>query len=722
MAKDVDRTQVIRNIRVRTALKNDGSWIHKSKDEGKQDKAGTVQVVETKRPPVRGGSYVLSAAKKFDDSANQENGEVIPSHKDVEPEGTTVESRGDTKPQALTGELAQKCTSQQENSEADRTTENKEENGDAPVVESNVEHSEGAAGVLADVHVEEPIQTAPPAKGNPEMVFPVEPVEQPNVNTTAENKAEHVDTPAKPSNPDQSEAKVSAEEEPIQTALPAKGNPEMVFPVEPVEQPNVNTTAENKAEHVDTPAKPSNPDQSEAKVSADVNVENSVAEQQSTVESKDTAEVLAALEPQEENTTQTEPKDDSTKMEDPAKEDIVVTATKVMVESFPETSDVTNEAVDEAVVESETELVSSEKCPPGDDTNETVKAVAEVESSETPANSVDLVLDTLRDPPPQFANETTEVTCKGEGAEETVGASAKVVAESLPEDTPVAPAAKQADANLPDSVQRVFDTASELPTQPAAEIKANCEKCPPKEDTKDATETPAEVVVETPPENLDVNNVTPGEASLLNSEQPAPVPPTSESPTQSASEPGTEEVVECQAQRVDNSAVEESPQPAPESPADRTVELNIEDAIKPEAAQDILDRPIELTDALDEDPRSAETVTKPTEDPKQSHSDELKLDQQGADTNCSEEFKSPTEERNATQVLYITRDDKSCSFCGKVIDGNTKISFSEPLICCHPECLKCAVCAVALGDLILPMFLHDQQIHCDACFRQTLEL
>ncbi|XP_047462676.1 proteoglycan 4 isoform X2 [Mugil cephalus] len=664
MAKDVDRTQVIRNIRVRTALKNDGSWIHKSKDEGKQDKAGTVQVVETKRPPVRGGSYVLSAAKKFDDSANQENGEVIPSHKDVEPEGTTVESRGDTKPQALTGELAQKCTSQQENSEADRTTENKEENGDAPVVESNVEHSEGAAGVLADVHVEEPIQTAPPAKGNPEMVFPVE----------------------------------------------------------PVEQPNVNTTAENKAEHVDTPAKPSNPDQSEAKVSADVNVENSVAEQQSTVESKDTAEVLAALEPQEENTTQTEPKDDSTKMEDPAKEDIVVTATKVMVESFPETSDVTNEAVDEAVVESETELVSSEKCPPGDDTNETVKAVAEVESSETPANSVDLVLDTLRDPPPQFANETTEVTCKGEGAEETVGASAKVVAESLPEDTPVAPAAKQADANLPDSVQRVFDTASELPTQPAAEIKANCEKCPPKEDTKDATETPAEVVVETPPENLDVNNVTPGEASLLNSEQPAPVPPTSESPTQSASEPGTEEVVECQAQRVDNSAVEESPQPAPESPADRTVELNIEDAIKPEAAQDILDRPIELTDALDEDPRSAETVTKPTEDPKQSHSDELKLDQQGADTNCSEEFKSPTEERNATQVLYITRDDKSCSFCGKVIDGNTKISFSEPLICCHPECLKCAVCAVALGDLILPMFLHDQQIHCDACFRQTLEL
>lgn len=522
-----------------------------------------------------------------------------------------------------------------------------------------------------------------------------------------------------------------------------------MFPVEPAEQPIVNTTEENKAEHVDTPAEPSKPDHSEVKVSADVKVENSVAEisaVQGTIDSKGTAEVPIALKPQEETTTQTEPKDDATKLEDPATEDIIVTATKVVVESFPETSDVTNatpkqeisfqgsvetisdllvepaskspsqpavvtategssekcpveedtkevvEAVAEAVVESapdpptvinaapgeeaavqssvepvsdilsepptqhaaETE-VSSEKCPPEDDTKATTEAEAAIESSpETPSvnnategegaplqNSVDLALYTLPEPPTQFATETTtEVSGEGEVVKETVEAAAEVVAESVPGNSSVVNAPNQAEADPLDSVQPVIDTPSELPTQ----------NCPPEEDTKDTVGDAAEVVVETLPENPAVNNATPGEASLLNSEEPVPDTP-SERPTdpvvkyveckdESAAleEPllktRTEEVVECQAQCVDNTAVEQSLQPTPQSAADPMVELKIEDAIEPEAAEDVLvDRLIELTDALDEEPRSAETVAKPTEDPKQSHSEELKPDQQGVDTN-----------------------------------------------------------------------------------------
>ncbi|GLD46955.1 uncharacterized protein AKAME5_000122300 [Lates japonicus] len=67
MSKDVDRSQVFKTTRVRTALKNDGSWIHKSTQEKeKQDKARTDHAVETKPAQVRQKSYVLSTAKIFE--------------------------------------------------------------------------------------------------------------------------------------------------------------------------------------------------------------------------------------------------------------------------------------------------------------------------------------------------------------------------------------------------------------------------------------------------------------------------------------------------------------------------------------------------------------------------------------------------------------------------------------------------------------------------------
>ncbi|XP_029303776.1 zinc finger protein 185-like [Cottoperca gobio] len=83
-------------------------------------------------------------------------------------------------------------------------------------------------------------------------------------------------------------------------------------------------------------------------------------------------------------------------------------------------------------------------------------------------------------------------------------------------------------------------------------------------------------------------------------------------------------------------------------------------------------------------------------------------------------FKRPKEEQQSTQTQNKTRNTNVCSFCDKMIKGNVKIHLSEPVMTCHPDCLKCGVCAKALGDLLTVIFLHDQVVHCGGCFAKTL--
>lgn len=110
-----------------------------------------------------------------------------------------------------------------------------------------------------------------------------------------------------------------------------------------------------------------------------------------------------------------------------------------------------------------------------------------------------------------------------------------------------------------------------------------------------------------------------------------------------------------------------------------------------------------------------------------------------------------------TPSLCCRESISVCSVCDKII-GNIKISFSEPPVIYHPECLKvcsvfflacfilniggytvhwmtkalvlimlilcvcllqCGVCDKALGDMLTPMFLHNQVIQCDGCFAKT---
>ncbi|XP_071316868.1 fibrous sheath CABYR-binding protein [Trachinotus anak] len=602
MSKDVDRSQVFKTTRVRTALKNDGSWIQKSKEEkGEQDEARTAPAVERRPAPVRQNSYVLFTAKKFElvdpplssplqetqlsssegDSANQANGDVIPLQKNAQPEGSTVAATDDTKPQAPTEELIQNGEAQLQKIVANTAAENKEEYADTPVDQSNVEPSKRAAEVSADVHVAEHIQHGE-AQTVYQAVSPVEPAEQPVANTTAENKGEYTDTVAEQSNVEHSEVRVSA-----------------VVEVKPQEEPSVETDLENAA-HLE-----------------DVGVESA---------------------------------------EPPAEK-------------------------------------SCNKGPPEHSAEEIVKAEAVVE------------------PLPE--------------ASDVVRATLVVLKNS-----------QEADPDL------LVESASESPIYCATEAatEGSCERCPPEKSTAEIVEVVAEVVVEASPETPAVSKATPRDEAALQSTGEPILDFVSESPIHSAAEtadksvePKVEsaaptepalkaragEVVEGEVQPVNNVVVERSAEPAPENSADRVMELSIEDALEP--ADKVCDGAIELTDALDVPPSTAEAVPEPVEDPKQTHSEDSKVNHSD-DTNITEMFQKPREELPSTHTLKQTSDGKAvCSFCDQVIDGNIKITLSEPVVICHPDCLKCGVCAKILGDLLTPMFLHDQVIHCGGCFAKALK-
>ncbi|XP_022618424.1 uncharacterized protein LOC111234556 [Seriola dumerili] len=221
MSKDVDRGQVFRTTRVRTVLKNDGSWIQKSSQEkDEQDEARTDHAVETKPAPVRQKSYVLSTAMKFEsvdsplspplektqlspskgDSANQANADVIPLQNDAQPEGSTVETTDYTKPQAATEELIQNGKVQIEKIVANTAAENKEEYADTKVDQSNVEHSEAKVSAVADV--KDPVAEISDVAGTGESkdpaevpaVLAVKAQEEPSVETDPANAAHLEDT------------------------------------------------------------------------------------------------------------------------------------------------------------------------------------------------------------------------------------------------------------------------------------------------------------------------------------------------------------------------------------------------------------------------------------------------------------------------------------------------------------------------------------------------
>ncbi|XP_034739219.1 zinc finger protein 185 isoform X9 [Etheostoma cragini] len=63
----------------------------------------------------------------------------------------------------------------------------------------------------------------------------------------------------------------------------------------------------------------------------------------------------------------------------------------------------------------------------------------------------------------------------------------------------------------------------------------------------------------------------------------------------------------------------------------------------------------------------------------------------------------------------------ACTFCGKPVDGDAKITIEHLNINCHPTCFKCGMCSKPMGDLLDSMFLHGGKVHCESCYSKALD-
>ncbi|XP_032384626.1 zinc finger protein 185 isoform X9 [Etheostoma spectabile] len=63
----------------------------------------------------------------------------------------------------------------------------------------------------------------------------------------------------------------------------------------------------------------------------------------------------------------------------------------------------------------------------------------------------------------------------------------------------------------------------------------------------------------------------------------------------------------------------------------------------------------------------------------------------------------------------------ACTFCGKPVDGDAKITIEHLNINCHPTCFKCGLCSKPMGDLLDSMFLHGGKVHCESCYSKALD-
>ncbi|XP_026226467.1 fibrous sheath CABYR-binding protein isoform X3 [Anabas testudineus] len=828
MSKGDDRDQVFQTTRVRTALKNDGSWIHNSKQDNedkprKESAAGASCIVKNK-------SYVFSAAKKFESTASPQNSPLQKTQ--------FAPSKGSSAKQANVKALAE---------EIDKNTGTQQK---APLRQSNVECNKDK--VSEDAHVEDPVAGTPALTGTGENIDPaevparvaVELKPQKTENATDLNHAEvnSMPQPAKESCKTCPSKQVATET--VEAEAKAVVDSSAETPAVVNATPGEKTAVQHLVERV--------PDTVSKSQSADVNMKEPVAETAAAAgagKSKDHADVPAQnavqLNPKAEPPAVMEPKNatnlnhaEEKSMPQPAKEscktcppkqvatETVEAEAKAVVDSSAETPAVVNatpedkavvqhlvERVPDTVSKSSTQSADVNMKEPVAETAAAVGAGKSKDQAEVPAQNA-VQLNPKAEPPavtepenatnlnhaevnsmPQPAKESCKTCPPKQVATETVEAEAKAVVDSSAETPAVVNATPEDKAVVQHLVERVPDTVSKSSTQSAdvnmkepvaetaaavgagkskdqaevpaqnavqlnpkaeppavmepknatnlnhAEVKSmpqpakeSCKTCPPKQVATETVEAEAKAVVDSSAETPAIN-ATPGEKAVV--QHLVERVPDNDSSTQSAAEIAiksteskvksgataepvvktkAEEVVEC-VQPVENTLVKQSMDPVPESAAHCVMELNIEDAVQDKFS----DRAIELTDALDVVPPTAEAVTKPVNDPKQTHSEMSNLNQSDH-TNNSEQFQKPSEELQSTHTLKKTRNGKAvCSFCDQIIDGNVKITISEPPMTCHDTCFKCGVCAKALGDLLTPMFLHHQVIHCNGCFAKALK-
>ncbi|KAK5918395.1 hypothetical protein CgunFtcFv8_003166 [Champsocephalus gunnari] len=295
----------------------------------------------------------------------------------------------------------------------------------------------------------------------------------------------------------------------------------------------------------------------------------------------------------------------------------------------------------------------------------------------------------------------------GEGSQEPAAVEVvEVVAEATVESSPEAAAVT--DAAGEESVTQVSvktdlvaESISEVPAQSAAE---------PEQAAVEVVETVTEV---SPSDTSDVVNATPGEVAAVQDivEAVAEVAVESSPETPAVTiVAGTEAPLQVRVEQVPDvvaDAVSESPTKA--ETVVKSVECEVKSAPLAETVTEL-----HIEDALLEPVPALEDVQDKSTDSPVEQSKALEVEHPK-----TEAAPEPQDDQNQNSYEAI-RKTNVCSYCDKFIDGNVKLFLNEPVMICHPDCLKCGVCAMALGDLLTAIFLHGQVIHCGGCFHKIL--
>ncbi|XP_072837183.2 zinc finger protein 185 isoform X1 [Pogona vitticeps] len=59
-----------------------------------------------------------------------------------------------------------------------------------------------------------------------------------------------------------------------------------------------------------------------------------------------------------------------------------------------------------------------------------------------------------------------------------------------------------------------------------------------------------------------------------------------------------------------------------------------------------------------------------------------------------------------------------CTYCGREIRNCAKITINNLRICCHDYCFRCGICHKPMGDLLDKIFIHRDIVHCDKCYEK----
>ncbi|KAM7044620.1 zinc finger protein 185 isoform 3-T5 [Molossus nigricans] len=59
-----------------------------------------------------------------------------------------------------------------------------------------------------------------------------------------------------------------------------------------------------------------------------------------------------------------------------------------------------------------------------------------------------------------------------------------------------------------------------------------------------------------------------------------------------------------------------------------------------------------------------------------------------------------------------------CTYCNREIRDSPKITLEHLGICCHDYCFKCGICCKPMGELLDQIFIHRDTIHCGKCYEK----